>query len=32
LPVPVRETLATQQAHVLTSHDYVKRHRDALAS
>jgi uncharacterized protein (TIGR02284 family) len=32
LPLPIRELLATQQAHVLTSHDYVKRHRDALVS
>lgn len=32
LPLPVREMLATQQAHILTAHDYVKRHRDALAS
>jgi uncharacterized protein (TIGR02284 family) len=31
LPLPVRELLTTQQAHVLTSHDYVKAHRDALA-
>jgi uncharacterized protein (TIGR02284 family) len=31
LPLPIRELLATQQAHVLTSHDYVKAHRDALA-
>src|SRR5471030_388922 len=30
LPHPVREILATQQAHILTAHDYVKRHRDAL--
>ena len=32
LPFPVRELLATQQAHILTAHDYVKRHRDALKS
>jgi uncharacterized protein (TIGR02284 family) len=32
LPLPIRELLATQQAHVLTSHDYVKAHRDALAT
>jgi len=32
LPLPVRELLSTQQAHILTSHDYVKRHRDALKS
>jgi len=32
LPLPLRQLLAEQQAHVLTSHDYVKNHRDALAS
>src|SRR6185437_2427187 len=32
LPLPVRELLADQQAHILTSHDYVRSHRDALAS
>jgi uncharacterized protein (TIGR02284 family) len=32
LPMPVRQLLAEQQAHVLTSHDYVKRHRDELAA
>ena len=32
LPYPVREVLATQQAHILTAHDYVKRNRDALKS
>ncbi|MGA7156922.1 MAG: PA2169 family four-helix-bundle protein [Acidobacteriaceae bacterium] len=32
LPLPLRELLAEQQAHVLTSHDYVKSQRDALAS
>jgi len=32
LPLPVRQLLATQQAHILTAHDYVKRHRDALKS
>jgi uncharacterized protein (TIGR02284 family) len=31
LPLPVRELLADQQAHILTSHDYVRSHRDALA-
>jgi uncharacterized protein (TIGR02284 family) len=31
LPLPVRELLADQQAHLLTSHDYVRTHRDALA-
>ena len=32
LPLPIRQLLTEQQAHVLTAHDYVKRHRDALAS
>ena len=32
LPLPIRELLAEQQAHILTSHDYVRNHRDALAS
>ena len=32
LPLPVRQLLAEQQAHVLTAHDYVRRHRDALAA
>jgi uncharacterized protein (TIGR02284 family) len=32
LPLPVRQLLTEQQAHVLTSHDYVKSHRDALAA
>jgi uncharacterized protein (TIGR02284 family) len=31
LPLPVRQLVAEQQAHVLTSHDYVRSHRDALA-
>jgi uncharacterized protein (TIGR02284 family) len=30
LPLPVRQLLAEQQAHVLISHDFVKSHRDAL--
>ncbi|HEY6376357.1 MAG TPA: PA2169 family four-helix-bundle protein [Edaphobacter sp.] len=32
LPLPVRQLLAEQQAHVLTAHDYVRSHRDALAA
>ena len=32
LPLPVRQLIADQQAHVLTSHDYVKSHRNALVS
>jgi uncharacterized protein (TIGR02284 family) len=32
LPMPIRQLLTEQQAHILTSHDYVKRHRDELAT
>lgn len=32
LPLPVRQLLTEQQAHVLTSHDYVKRARDERKS
>jgi len=32
LPLPVRQLLADQQAHILISHDYVRTHRDALAA
>ena len=32
LPLPIRQLLTEQQAHILTSHDYVRNHRDALAS
>jgi uncharacterized protein (TIGR02284 family) len=32
LPLPVRQLVAEQQAHVLTAHDYVRNHRDALAT
>lgn len=32
LPLPIRQLLTEQQAHVLTAHDYVKRHRDALVA
>ena len=28
LPLPLRQLLSEQQAHILTSHDYVKRARD----
>lgn len=31
LPLPIRQLLADQQAHILTSHDYVRTHHDALA-
>src|ERR1700735_262585 len=32
LPLPIRQLVAEQQAHILTSHDFVRSHRDALAS
>jgi uncharacterized protein (TIGR02284 family) len=32
LPLPIRQLLAEQQAHILTSHDFVKSHRDALVA
>ncbi len=32
LPLPVRQLLTEQQAHINNSHDYVRNHRDALAS
>jgi uncharacterized protein (TIGR02284 family) len=32
LPLPLHQLLSEQQAHVLTSHDYVRDHRDALAA
>jgi uncharacterized protein (TIGR02284 family) len=32
LPLPVRQLLADQQAHILISHDFVRNHRDALAA
>ncbi|MDQ2833349.1 MAG: PA2169 family four-helix-bundle protein [Acidobacteriota bacterium] len=32
LPLPVRQLIAEQQAHILRSHDFVRNHRDALAS
>ena len=31
LPLPIRQLLSEQQAHVMSSHDYVRDHRDALA-
>jgi len=30
LPLPIRQLLNEQQTHILSSHDYVKNHRDAL--
>jgi uncharacterized protein (TIGR02284 family) len=32
LPLPIRQLIAEQQAHVLTAHDFVRSHRDALAA
>jgi len=32
LPLPVRQLLTEQQAHIISSHDYVKSHRDAKAA
>lgn len=32
LPLPLRQILAGQQAHVVTSHDFVRDHRDALVA
>ena len=32
LPLPVRQLLSEQNAHIVSSHDYVRDHRDALAS
>jgi uncharacterized protein (TIGR02284 family) len=30
LPLPIRQLLAEQQAHVLTSHDFIRERRDSL--
>ena len=32
LPLPIKELLTTQQAHVIASHNHVRDHRDALAA
>jgi len=32
LPLPLRELLTEQKAHVMNSHDYIKLHHDAFAS
>jgi uncharacterized protein (TIGR02284 family) len=32
LPLPVRQLIAEQQAHILTAHDFVRNHRDTLAA
>lgn len=31
LPLPIRQLLVDQQSHILSSHDFVRDHRDALA-
>jgi uncharacterized protein (TIGR02284 family) len=30
LPLPIRQLLVEQQAHIISSHDYVRDHRNAL--
>jgi uncharacterized protein (TIGR02284 family) len=30
LPLPVRQLLTEQQAHILSSHDYIRDRRDGL--
>jgi uncharacterized protein (TIGR02284 family) len=30
LPLPIRQLLTEQQSHILSSHDFVRDHRDAL--
>lgn len=32
LPLPVRQLLTEQQSHIISSHDYVRDHRNALRS
>ena len=32
LPLPLRQLLSEQNAHIISSHNYVRDHRDALAS
>lgn len=32
LPLPLRQLLAEQNAHILSSHDYVRNHRDVTTS
>lgn len=32
LPLPLHQLLSEQNAHIMTSHDYVRNHRDATAS
>jgi uncharacterized protein (TIGR02284 family) len=32
LPLPIRQMLVDQQSHILSAHDYVRNHRDALVT
>lgn len=32
LPLPIHQLISEQNAHVITSHDFVRNHRDALAA
>ncbi len=32
LPLPIKQMLTTQQAHIIASHNHVRDHRDALAA
>jgi uncharacterized protein (TIGR02284 family) len=32
LPLPIRQLLVEQQSHILSSHDFVRSHRDALVA
>ena len=32
LPLPIKQLLTTQQAHVIASHNHVRDHRDSLAA
>ena len=32
IPLPLRQLLSEQNAHIMTSHDYVRDHRDATTS
>ncbi len=32
LPLPLHQLLSEQNAHIVNSHDYVRNHRDALAT
>jgi uncharacterized protein (TIGR02284 family) len=32
LPLPIRQLLTEQQAHIITSHNFIRDRRDALAA